>query len=327
MKAAGWMFLLFVSRCTVSFAEMPNHTYSIVARDAKTGEIGVAVQSHYFSVGARVPWAEAGVGAVATQSFTEVTYGPLGLELMKSGKTAEQALKALVEVDDGKDVRQVGMIDASGVVAAHTGKKCIADAGHIVGKDYSVQANLMENPQVWPAMSKAFETAKGTLAKRMLVALEAAQKAGGDIRGEQSAAILIVSGKRTGVWWKDRLLDLRVEDHPHPLQELRRLMRLHEAYKHEDQGDEYIAQKNLPKALQEYEIAAKLDPENMELLFWAAVGLYTAGNQEKAFEMFRLVFEKEPRWVNLVERLPASDLLPKEAVPKIQALYQKRGMR
>lgn len=327
MKAVGWIPLLIVAVCGVSFAEMPIHTYSIVARDASTGEIGVAVQSHYFSVGARVPWAEAGVGAVATQSFTEVTYGPLGLELMKSGKTAEQALKALVAVDDGKDVRQVGMIDASGVVAAHTGKKCIADAGHIVGKDYSVQANLMENPQVWPAMSKAFETSKGTLAERMLVALEAAQKAGGDIRGEQSAAILVVSGKRTGVWWKDRLVDLRVEDHPHPLQELRRLIRLHEAYKHEDQGDEYIAKKDLPKALQEYETASRLDPENMELQFWAAVGLYNAGEEKKALELFGRVFEKEPRWYRLVDRLPASDLIATDAVVKIKTVYGKRGIR
>jgi uncharacterized Ntn-hydrolase superfamily protein len=325
MKIAAWIVFLSLCFCNFSFAEVPAHTYSIVARDTKTGEIGVAVQSHYFSVGARVPWAEAGIGAVATQSFTEVTYGPLGLELMKSGKTAEQALKSLLASDNGQDVRQVAMIDANGVVAAHTGKKCIAAAGHITGKDYSVQANLMENSNVWPAMSKAFEAAQGSLAERMLAALEAAQKAGGDIRGEQSAAMLIVSGTRTGIWWKDRLLDLRVEDHPHPLQELRRLINLHEAYKHEDQGDEFIAKKDLDQALKEYEMASKLDPENMELLFWAAVGVYNAGQEQKALEMFGRVFEKAPHWYALVDRLPASDLISKEAVARIQELYGKRN--
>lgn len=309
--------------CMVSYfceAAMPVHTFSIVARDPQTGEIGVAVQSHYFSVGSVVPWAEAGVGAVATQSFVEVSYGPLGLELMKAGKTAPEALQSLIAADQGGDVRQVAMIDADGHVAAHTGKKCIAAAGHITGDNYSVQANLMSNDKVWPAMSRAFETTKGTLAERMLAALDAAQSVGGDIRGEQSAAMLIVSGKRTGVWWKDRLLDLRVEDNPHPLQELRRLIRIHEAYRHEDRGDNFIAEKKLPDALKEYKTAAELAPENDELLFWYAVGVYTAGEEKQALDLFKQVFARDRRWIGLVDRLPASDLLPAEAVAKIKAV-------
>lgn len=308
--------------CMVSLCEaaMPVHTFSIVARDPQTGEIGVAVQSHYFSVGSVVPWAEAGVGAVATQSFVEVSYGPLGLELMKAGKTAPEALQSLIAADQGGDVRQVAMIDSDGHVAAHTGKKCIAAAGHITGANYSVQANLMSNDKVWPAMSHAFENTSGTLAERMLAALDAAQAVGGDIRGEQSAAMLIVSGKRTGVWWKDRLLDLRVEDNPHPLQELRRLIRIHEAYRHEDRGDSFIAEKKLPDALKEYKTAAELAPENDELLFWYAVGVYTAGEEKQALDLFKQVFARDRRWVGLVDRLPASDLLPAEAVAKIKAV-------
>lgn len=322
MKVALLALILFCTAVTFCFAALPVHTYSIVARDPQTGELGVAVQSHYFSVGSVVPWAEAGVGAVATQSFVEVSYGPLGLELMKAGKTAPQALEALLASDEARDVRQVAMIDADGNVAAHSGKKCIADAGHISGKNYSVQANLMANDKIWPAMSQAFENSKGTLAERMLAALEAAQKAGGDIRGEQSAAMVIVSGKKTGVWWKDRLLDLRVEDNPHPLQEMRRLLQIHEAYRHEDRGDNFVAEKNLPAALKEYEAAAQLAPDNNELLFWYAVGAYTAGDEKKALELFKEVFDRDPRWLQLVDRLPASDLLPAEAVEKIKSVQK-----
>jgi uncharacterized Ntn-hydrolase superfamily protein len=317
-----WLAISVLLAAAVCEAAMPAHTYSIVARDPETGEMGVAVQSHYFSVGSVVPWAEAGVGAVATQSFAEASYGPLGLELMKSGKTAPQALQSLLVSDDARDVRQVAMIDANGHVAAHTGSKCILAAGHVTGANYSAQANLMANEKVWPAMSRAFESAKGTLAERMLAALDAAQEVGGDIRGEQSAAMIIVSGKRSGLWWKDRLLDLRVEDHPHPLQELRRLLRVHDAYKHEDRGDAFIAEKNLPAALKEYEAAAQLAPENDELLFWYAVGVYTAGDEKRALELFKQVFKRDQRWIELVGRLPASDLLPADAVSKITAAGQ-----
>ena len=314
---------LLLSISAVCAAEVPAHTYSIVARDPQTGELGVAVQSHYFSVGQRVPWAEAGIGAVATQSFTEPSYGALGLQLMKAGKTAPDALKALIAGDSNADVRQVAMIDANGNVATHTGKKCIADAGHHIGKNYSVQANLMANSNIWPAMAKAFESAQGSLAERMLAALEAAQNAGGDIRGQQSAAILVVSGKPTGISWKDRILDLRVEDNPNPLQELRRLMRIQEAYHHEDLGDNYIAENNLDAAFKEYEKASQLEPENNELRFWFAVSLVTTKEKEKALKLFKEIFEKDKRWLELVDRLPPAGLLPAEVVPEIKSVMKK----
>ncbi|HET6268445.1 MAG TPA: DUF1028 domain-containing protein [Acidobacteriota bacterium] len=316
-------FAAFLLVALPLFAEIPVHTFSIVARDPQTGEIGVAVQSHYFSVGGVVPWAEAGVGAVATQSFVEVSYGPLGLELMKAGKTAPEALDSLLASDAARDTRQVAMIDAAGNVKAWTGKKCITAAGDHTGVNYSAQANLMANDRVWPAMANAFEHSTGMLAERMLAALDAAQAAGGDIRGEQSAAILVVSGTKTGVWWKDRLVDLRVEDNPHPIAELRRLLKIQQAYKHEDRGDEFVAQKKMPEALKEYETAAQLDPDNNELLFWYAVGAYTGGNESKALEIFAKVFARDQRWIELVDRLPASDLLPADAVPKIKAAASK----
>ena len=200
----------------------PVHTYSIVARDPSTGELGVAVQSHWFSVGPIVAWAEAGVGAVSTQSFVDPSYGKLGLDLMRAGKSAPDALKSLTAGDEGREVRQVAMIDAQGRVDAWTGKKDIQAAGHIIGNNYSVQANMMLSDTVWPAMSAAFENTKGDLTERMLAALEAAQTAGGDIRGKQSAALIVVTGKPTGQAWKDRVFDLRVDDSSEPLIELRR---------------------------------------------------------------------------------------------------------
>lgn len=288
------------------------HTYSIVARDPLTGEMGVAVQSHYFSVGPVVPWAEAGVGAVATQSLVDVSYGPLGLDLMRAGKTAQEALKALLAGDKNNAVRQVAMIDASGNVAAHTGDKCIPAAGHIVGKNYSVQANLMLNDKVWPAMSKAFENTKGSLAERMLAALDAAQAQGGDIRGKQSAAILIVKGKSTGRPWQDKVLDLRVEDNPEPLKELRRLVKIAEAYHHSDLGDLALEKKDLKTALKEYAEARRLYPENVELEFWEATALVNNNRVDQSLPIFKEVFEKEPIWKELVKRLPQVDMLPKD---------------
>ncbi len=288
----------------------PVATYSIVARDPATGELGVAVQSHWFSVGAVVPWAEAGVGAVATQSFVDPSYGPLGLELMRAGRAAPEALRGLLAADEGREVRQVAMIDAQGRVAAHTGKKCIAAAGNLVGKNYSVQANLMDKPAVWPAMARAFESATGDLTDRLLAALEAAQREGGDIRGQQSAAILVVSGKPTGRPWVDRKVELRVEDSPDPLGELRRLVRVHRAYQHMDAGDNCSTQKDWDCAAREYGAAEKLLPEQIEVVFWHAVTLVTGGRVEEALPLFKKVFACEPGWAELVDRLPAAELLP-----------------
>jgi uncharacterized Ntn-hydrolase superfamily protein len=288
------------------------HTYSIVARDPTTGEMGVAVQSHYFSVGPIVPWAESGVGAVATQSLVRVDYGPRGLDLMRAGMSAQAALDSLKKMDSNPAVRQVAMVDAKGRVAAHTGKGCIPDAGHRVGRHYSVQANLMAKPSVWPAMANAFERAKGDLAERMLQALEAAESQGGDVRGRQSAAMIVVRAQPTGKPWVDRIIDLRVEDNPDPLGELRRLVRLRRAYNLEDAGDNFIADKKPREALEAYEQAAQLAPEITELRFWAAVSLYTNGREREALEVFRDVFAREPRWVGLVPRLARVGLFPND---------------
>lgn len=287
----------------------PLHTYSIVARDSITGELGVAVQSHWFSVGPIVPWAEAGVGAVATQSFVDPAYGPLGLELMRSGKTARQALDALLASDPGEAVRQVAMIDAQGNVAAHTGKKCIPGAGHIVGEQFSVQANLMLNDKIWPAMAQAYRNTRGDLAERLLAALDAAEAAGGDIRGKQSAAILIVSAKNTGRPWVDRTMDLRVEDHPEPLKELRRLVKIHRAYQHMNAGDLAIEHGEMEKARQEYGAAEAMMPDNLEMKYWHAVALVNAGKLDEALPLFAAVFRKDRNWVELTPRLPKVDLL------------------
>src|SRR5512138_801191 len=216
----------------------PVHTYSIVARDPATGDLGVAVQSHWFSVGAIVPWAESGVGAVATQSFVEPSYGPKGLAMMRAGVAPKEALEHLVGEDPHPEARQVAFVDAQGRVAAYTGPMCIPAAGHRTGNGYSVQANLMLGDEVPDAMAAAFEKAKGPLAERMLAALEAAQGVGGDIRGKQSAAILVVRGKPSAKPWTDRLMDLRIEDDPDPVGEMRRLLTLHRAYERMNRGDD-----------------------------------------------------------------------------------------
>ena len=290
----------------------PVHTFSIVARDPSTGQLGVAVQSHWFSVGPIVPWVEAGVGAVATQSFVDPSYGKLGLDLMRAGRSAPDALKALVAGDPASDVRQVAMIDAQGRVAAHTGAKDIQAAGHKVGTNYSVQANLMLNDSVWPAMSRAFEAAKGDLADRMLAALDAAQAAGGDIRGRQSAALIVVSGKPTGKPWIDRVFDLRVDDNPEPLKELRRLVVLQRAYNHMNAGDLAVERKDNQGALREYSAAAELAPGNMEMVYWHAVALVNMGRVDESLALFRRVFRADKNWLTLTPRLVNAGLLPKD---------------
>ncbi len=290
------------------------HTYSIVARDPATGQLGVAVQSHWFQVGTVVPWAEAGVGAVATQSFVEPAYGPRGLALMAGGWSPADALDQLLAADDQRDVRQVAMVDAAGQVAAWTGRRCIEAAGHQTGDGYSVQANLMDQPTVWPAMARAYEAARDDpaqdFADALLAALRAAQAEGGDIRGRQSAALLIVRAKTTGDPWRDRLVDLRVDDSPQPLEELARLLRLHRAYDEMNAGDEAVAHDDFAAALQHYSGAAKLAPEVAELPFWQAATLFVEGHEDEALDIFRQVFAAEPRWARLVPRLPAAGLLP-----------------
>jgi len=322
MHALPLVALLVVVPGPSAHAAPLAHTYSIVARDSTTGELGVAVQSHYFSVGPIVPWVEAGVGAVATQSLVLVDYGPNGLALMRAGRSAHQALDSLTRADNARDGRQVAMIDAKGDVAAFTGDNCIPDAGQHVGAQYSVQANLMSNPKIWPAMAHAYETAKGDLTERLMQALEAAEKAGGDIRGRQSAAIVVVKATSSGKPWADRVIDLRVEDSADPLKELRRLIRLRRAYNLEDQGDNFISDKKPEEAMKAYEAAMKLAPEVVELQFWAAVSMYTNGREKEGLALFRKVFAKEPRWVPLVPRLAEAGLFPNDPrkITEVQAV-------
>jgi uncharacterized Ntn-hydrolase superfamily protein len=296
----------------------PVSTYSIVARDPRTGEMGVAVQSHWFSVGSVVSWAEAGVGAVATQSLVDPSYGPLGLQLMKAGRSAPDALRGLLEADQGREVRQVAMIDATGKIAAHTGGKCIDMAGQVVNEtgQFSVQANLMEKDTVWGAMTAAYEgaPAEADLAERMLLALEAAEREGGDIRGKQSAALLIVGPTSTGKPWTDRKFDLRVEDHPTPLVELRRLVQVQRAYNHMNAGDLALEKGDFEAAMREYGAAQKFAPQIVEIPFWHAVTLVNNGKLEEALPIFRSVFAREPKWAELVPRLVKAGLLPDQRV-------------
>jgi len=317
------MVILFTARVTPNvvaektMTQRPVHTFSIVARDPATGELGVAVQSHWFSVGSIVAWAEAGVGAVATQSFVDPSYGKNGLDLMRSGRSAPDALKELLGKDEAREVRQVAMIDAQGRVEAFTGKSDIQAAGHIVGNNFSVQANLMLNDKIWPAMAHAFENTKGDLADRMLAALDAAQLAGGDIRGRQSAALIVVTGKPTGQAWKDRTFDLRVDDSVEPLKELRRLVTLQRAYNHMNAGDLAVEKKDNEGALREYGAAEKLVPNNAEMIYWHAVALVNMGRVDESLPLFQKVFAIDPNWRTLTPRLPKSGLLPDD--PKIIA--------
>lgn len=313
-QGIGFWLLFFgiYLHATESSAHRPVSTYSIVALDPETKELGVAVQSHWFSVGILVPWAKAGVGAVATQSFVKVEYGPEGLKLMEKGNTAEEALRKLLAEDEGEAVRQVAMIDINGTVATHTGERCIIAAGHQTGKNYSVQANLMDRETVWPVMAKAFENTEGDLADRMMAALEAAEAEGGDIRGRQSAAMLIVSGEPTDVPWNDIVLDLRVDDHHDPLKQLRRLIRIHRAYQHANRGDYLLEKDDVAGALREYEAAAKFYPENSELPFWTAVTLARIGEVEEALPIFKSVFQRDAKWRRLTPRLVKSELLPQD---------------
>jgi len=296
------------------------HTYSIVARDPVTGDFGVAVQSHWFQVGKIVPWALSGVGAVATQSFVEPSYGALGLELMAKGKSAQEALDLLLAKDEQRDVRQVAMVDSKGNVAAWTGKSCIQAAGNRKGKGYSVQANLMDRDTVWDAMARAYEGERNAalpFGERLLAALEAAEREGGDIRGRQSAALLIVRSEPTEAPWNDRIVDLRIADHEEPLAELRRLWNLHRAYEAMNLGDEAMSRSEIDAAVAHYSRAASLAPDIVEIPFWQAVTLFTSGETERALVIFADVFRREERWARLVPRLPASGLLPEEAVEKI----------
>jgi len=295
----------------------PAHTFSIVARDAQTGELGAAVQSHWFSVGADVIWAEPGIGAVATQSFIEPSYGPLGLQLMRAGKSAPQALKGLLATDAHTDVRQVGMVDSKGRVANHTGAHAVIAHCQQTGDGYAVQANLMEHDTVCAAMASAFEATTGDLAARMMAALDAAQGEGGDIRGRQSAAMLVVKGDARLPPWSGRVFDLRVEDSATPLKELRRLIGVARAYRLMSEGDDHMTAGDVDAALASYSAAEKLAPDNHEALYWHAVTLASIGRVDEALPLFARAFAAWPKYRELTRRLPASGLLPDD--PKLIA--------
>jgi uncharacterized Ntn-hydrolase superfamily protein len=279
---------------------MRHGTYSIVALDPATGELGAAVQSHWFSVGSLCTWARPGVGAVATQSVVEPAHGPHALDRIADGESAPEALKALIDADPLAAVRQVGVVDANGGVAVHTGADCIPCAGDAPGAHWTCQANMMERETVPRAMSAAFEHAEGDLAERLMAALEAAEGEGGDVRGRQSAALLVVPPE--GEAWRARV-DLRVEDHREPLTELRRLLGLQRAYELAGQGDELLGSGKPVEAGALYRRAAELAPESDELLFWAGLALAHAGDLDAGVDAVRRAMEVHAGWGLLLDRL------------------------
>jgi uncharacterized Ntn-hydrolase superfamily protein len=292
-------------------------TYSLVARDPETGELGVAVQSHYFSVGSVVSWAEPGVGAVATQSMVDVSYGPLGLQLMRAGRSAAGALGELVDRDSRESVRQVAMVDAAGRVAVHTGHGCIPEAGHRVGAQMSAQANMMRRDTVPGAMVDAYTATDGDLATKLLAALDAAEAEGGDIRGRQSAALLVVGGRRGERPWSERRFDLRVEDNPQPLRELRRLVGLRRAYDLADEAERRITAGDLESAAAGFERALAEAPDNVEIGFWLGLALAGCGRVDEGRPHVARAIADDDGWSELLRRLPQAGMVPPEVVDRL----------
>jgi uncharacterized Ntn-hydrolase superfamily protein len=284
-------------------------TYSIVARDPETGELGVAVQSHWFAAGSVVPWAEAGVGAVATQAQAEMSYGPRGLALMREGATAVEALAELLAADTNRAVRQVAFVDAAGIVATHTGTRTIPAAGHAVGEAFSCQANMMWDPTVWDAMASAYTDAAGDLATKLLAALDAAEAERGDIRGRQAAGILIVGADRLEEPWRGVRMHLHADDHPAPNGELRRLVEFHRAYEHLEASEELQLRKDDAGVARERAAALATGPDLAEVRYWAAIGLAGEGRIAEARELIAPVFAADPGWRELLQRLRDHDLL------------------
>jgi uncharacterized Ntn-hydrolase superfamily protein len=275
-------------------------TYSLVARDSDSGELGVAVQSHWFSVGSVVSWAEPGVGAVATQSIVEPAYGPRLLERLRGGQAPGEALQELLAADEKARFRQVAVVDGTGAVATHTGGGCIPYAGDVGGGGYSAQANMMAGGEVWPSMAEAFEAATGTLGRRLLTALDAGEAAGGDVRGRQSAALVVVPAE--GEPWR-RTVELRVEDHHDPLAELRRLLDLADAYSLADEADNLMAEGRHDEAAERGRQALQLAPASGELIFWGGLGRVQAGDLDGGLELVRSAIAMHPGWGDLLARL------------------------
>jgi uncharacterized Ntn-hydrolase superfamily protein len=293
-------------------------TYSIVARDPATGRFGIAIQSCWPFVGAGCPWVESGVGAVVTQSFTEVAHGPNGLARLRGGESAPGALAALLAADPGEAVRQVGIVDAAGRAAAHTGDRCVEAAGHLTAEGVSVQANMMERPSVWPAMLAAYQGSGGGFVDRLLVSLRAAETEGGDIRGRQSAS-LVVSGAPGDPAWK-RDVDIHVGDHAEPLAELERLVRVQRAYEALDRAEERGATGDLTGARAAGEEALRLAPGDGQVMVWQAIGMAGGGMIEPARGLLATASAMNPRWPEFVRRVAASGAQPELVEPALRLL-------
>jgi uncharacterized Ntn-hydrolase superfamily protein len=298
---------------------MRRGTYSIVARDPDTGELGVAVQSHWFGVGQMVPWLQPGIGAVATQSIVEPAYGPHALERLVSGARATAALEELAAADDLARFRQVAVVDAHGNVASHTGDGCIAYAGHEAGHQFSAQANMMASPEVWPAMAHAFQAASGPLARRLLAALHAAEARGGDARGRQSAALVVAPAE--GEPWQ-RTVDLRVDDDPEPLAQMDRLLDLSDAYAMASEGDQLVGEGRHEEAGERYRLASEMAPGNHELLFWAGLAAAQAGDLPAGLDRVRAATALQPGWRALLDRL-SPEIAPSAAA--VRAALERDG--
>jgi uncharacterized Ntn-hydrolase superfamily protein len=297
-------------------------TYSIVARDPATGELGAAVQSHWFAAGI-VCWARAGVGAAATQATALIEHGPRALDLLAGGADAAAALRDRLDADADHAVRQVAVLDRRGGVATHTGASCIPEAGHRIGDGFSCQANMMRRDTVWDAMAEAFSTAEGDLAGRMLAALEAAEAEGGDIRGRQAARILVVRGEATDRPWEDVAVDLRVDDHPEPLPELRRLLAMKRAYDRLDRAEALELEGDLEGALAERREAISASPDNPEAGFWTAISLGAQGRLDDARPLLAAAVGVDPGWAELLRRL--GDRRLAQVTPEIAEALLREG--
>jgi uncharacterized Ntn-hydrolase superfamily protein len=293
-------------------------TYSIAARDPLTGRFGVAVQSHAYTVGPIVPWLEAGVGAIATQAFVNIGFGPIGLEMLRNGWSAEKVIAALVAGDETPEQRQIGVVDRLGRAAAYTGSACVPAAGHVVGGGFTVQGNLLERDEVWQSMAPAYEAAlaeKLPFSERLLRTLEAAEAQGGDVRGRQSAAIVIVDAELGSTRWQSLNMDLRVEDHDQPVPELRRLVNLWEAQALLDEkGD--AAKAGMSEA-ERYKEARRRAPDFWELAFWAAVELAKRGDLETARQEMRAAIAADSRWKTTLEHMARSGRIEPELAEQL----------
>lgn len=316
MKILYSLLLLTVVQVTIA-QQIPlrddfAHTYSIVAFDENTSEMAVGVQSHWFAVGKVVPWVKAGVGAVATQSFVNIDYGVKGLEMLENGMPLGNVLEDILKNDKSAAIRQVAMMNSNGEVIAYTGEQCIAEASHYIGKHFSVQANMMANDKVIPAMVNAFEkNSQLPIAERVLAALKAAQEAGGDLRGMQSAALVVVDAKVTKEMNpNEKKIDLRVDDAANPIAELERLLVVHRAYEYMNEADIALENKNFSKALTLYKQAEKLQPNNIEIQFWKALAMMQSSEKKQGIRAMKKIISKHSNWQHLLYRLVEVDVVP-----------------